>query len=235
MSVTGLRRELPRFLRHLDRAARKADAEWAPPSRWPGLCVAPSVSRCEQIVYITKGNGLLGVPLDDDQLTGHATILLRYGCVMRELGKRVLAESRSIGVPTYFIGDLDPQDLTTYLTLACSDRDGFALVKYLGVDAGWQQLCHRYATERCRTMHAGLPTIEMGEFEREHLDGLLRLPFDWESLVGPEALKLLRSGYKLEIEGASNPAFYRRGFSKELRRHLFGRRSTQRAKPAPSA
>src|SRR5260370_1683126 len=106
VNLRELRRKVPKLLGHLDRAARVADAEWIPASRWPGLCVAPSDTRCEQIVYITKSNGVMGVALDDDRVTGHTTILFRYGCVTPAIAKRVFAHSRLPALPSDFVGDL---------------------------------------------------------------------------------------------------------------------------------
>jgi hypothetical protein len=133
----------------------------------------------------------------------------------------VLTESRLAGVPIDFIGDLDPLDLTAFLLLSTSEHHSASVVRYFGIDDRWLALCRRYATGRGSSGATGLPTIEMHEFEKNHLARLIDLPIDWERLVGAEAMALLQSGHKLELEGATNPDFYRSGFSKRVARHLF--------------
>ena len=67
----------------------------------------------------------------------------------------------------------------------------------------------------------------MPAIEREHLELVVGLLPDLEALVGSRCLELLTSGYKLELEGASNPALYQRGFAAELCRRVMGRRRLQ--------
>jgi hypothetical protein len=55
---------------------------------------------------------------------------------------------------------------------------------------------------------------------------------DLERLVGPESCFTLRSGYKVEIEGAMNPAFYRPSHGHWIFRH-FGSLARARAAARP--
>ena len=90
---------------------------------------------------------------------------------------------------------------------------------YAGVDGAW--------LDRCREDLAaskGLPLertcIAMDAVERIGLTQLGQLAVDWPQIVGPQAWSLLQSGFKLELEGASNPHLYSSSFQNELRRHL---------------
>jgi hypothetical protein len=58
----------------------------------------------------------------------------------------------------------------------------------------------------------------MGTFERRHWSRLEALDVPWEDIIGPRSTALLRSGQKMELEGASNPAFYRDAFLPRVRR-----------------
>jgi hypothetical protein len=137
MTIARLRSELPTVLMRLERMALRQNAEWAAAARWPALSFVPSAKKCRQILYLTKCNGLIGIRLDADRLTSRATIFTRYGLVTPVFAKRVFAEARASAVPVDFVGDLDPHDLTVYLTLACAERGGFARVRYLGVADQW--------------------------------------------------------------------------------------------------
>jgi len=46
----------------------------------------------------------------------------------------------------------------------------------------------------------------------------------WDSIVGREAMMVLRSGHSIPIEHASNPEHYAPGFMEKLSRHVYGAR-----------
>jgi hypothetical protein len=133
-------------------------------------------------------------------------------------------------VPVNFIGDLDPFDLTLFAAHRCQDADLrkprkiIWPITYKGIDDRWLELCDRNFRPGWTLKKV---CIKMRPVEREHFAIVERAlgKSDLESLVGPRCLAILRSGAKLELEGASNPVFYRRGFSRSLRDYLVGARS----------
>ena len=79
--------------------------------------------------------------------------------------------------PIFFVGDLDPLDLTIFAALLSGGADlrpspGTVPIRYLG--------------------------------EREHLVVVKRVLPTLDQLIGPECLALLESGRKLELEGAGH-------------------------------
>jgi len=162
--------------------------------------------------------------------------MVRYGLPTRayfELIKLVADRARR---PLGFVGDLDPFDLTTFLALRSGDPDlrrpaHRALeLSYRGIDDRWLELCERHLLPRWK---GALPLIKMSSLEQEHAELIIRLAPWLLELTGPRCAGLLRSGMKLELEGASNPAFYGNGFPKRLLAHLL-LRSRQDPEKHPS-
>ena len=156
----------------------------------------------------------------------HLFAMVRYGLPTRayfDLIKSLVARSRR---PLGFVGDLDPFDLTTFLALRSGDSDlrrpahrALALT-YRGIDDRWLELCERHLLPRWK---GALPLIKMSPLEQEHAELLIRLAPWLLELTGPRCAELLRSGMKLELEGACNPTFYGAGFPKRLLLHLMRR------------
>ncbi len=131
--------------------------------------------------------------------------------------------------PVAFVGDLDPHDLTMYWFLRAGGEAGASSqepafdVQYLGVDSRWLAFCRAHLVGRAD----GTPgvedrvTIMLGAFERRLL-AWLSARMELGALLGDYALGLLLGGRKLELEGATNPAFYDAAFAEALRRSLFG-------------
>jgi hypothetical protein len=134
----------------------------------------------------------------------------------------VAFEAKRRGVGVTFVGDLDPLDMTAYLSLAIRLRDEGVEVRYAGVNDQWLDACTRFLLDASRSLQQAAVTIQMSTFEREHLRLIERLAVDWKQIIGPNALELLRFGLKLELEGATNPQFYRPGFSVAIENLLFG-------------
>lgn len=132
-----------------------------------------------------------------------------------------------VGGCIHFIGDLDPMDLMVFAALRSADPSLRAVnrqrieICYAGINDDWLELCRR-RTRRGLARDPG--AIVMPAIEREHLEIVDELLSDLEALIGSRCLELLTSGYKLELEGASNPALYQRGFAADLRRHVMGGR-----------
>ena len=220
MNISAIRRSMPALLRNLRAAASKRELEWESDTRGPPLCISP-VARGSQVLYMTKSASIFGATMDDERLVGRTTIISRYGPISRPVAERVWAEALDRRLPVRFVGDLDPHDLTVFLTLACAQPRGCSLVHYIGIDHSWVSLCCQYATDGVRARPCGLPVLKMDSHEREHLRWLMDVPLDWSSVVGPMGVELLQSGYKLELEGATGAAFYRPAFYKKLATHVF--------------
>ena len=119
----------------------------------------------------------------------------------------------------------DPLDLTVFLVLASRLKPFGVRVRHLGVGGAWIERCRRNAKRQ-----QALPTIALSRFEGEHFALLRKMPVEWDVVLGREALAMLDSGAKLELEGATNPVFYSPPFTRELEREVFGAASARRAR-----
>ena len=110
---------------------------------------------------------------------------------------QVAARTLPRRVPIVFVSDLDPPSIVKYVQL----HRGAAFrsrLRFGGVNSRWLQ-----------AIHATLPRVRIPLALRERrllskLDAALSL----ERLVGFEAAALLRSGFKVELEGATHPGLY---------------------------
>jgi hypothetical protein len=212
-------RALGRLLEGIARLAAEDD-DWSPEGSWPGLQIVLSSNPTGRVLFLTKLSGLLGVDLD--KLTSRVSILTRYGvlsrayvqCIARACPRRQIE----------FIGDLDPLDLTAYLSLAVRLRAFGKRICYSGVDDSWIERCRRHALKP-----GYLPVIPMTNFEKKQFALLKTVGVVWEEIVGVQGLELLNRGVKLELEGATNPAFYSPKFTAELESAVF---AAERARPS---
>jgi hypothetical protein len=196
------------------------------PGPWPlELHAAPKkASRC---FFFTK-NYLLRLWLRAELLPENTDALVSYGVPSARVCDVVREHARRVGRPMQFIGDLDPLDLAAYVALGAGGaplrraRRRSVPVEYAGIDDRWLDACERYV----RRSPVASYTIRLSMRERDQLAALQRAGLDLDSTVGPKCASLLRAGYKLEIEGATNPAIFQPGLHRELRGLLLrGRRS----------
>jgi hypothetical protein len=114
--------------------------------------------------------------------------------------------------PAVFVGDLDPHHLVQFVeTRRLMATRGLAIA-FGGVSDAWWPPMERgirgnFTVERLR--------IRLDRGERVLL-GRIERALDLDDLVGPRAAALLRSGYKIEIEAATNPRIYARGHGLRL-------------------
>jgi hypothetical protein len=214
------RKQLERLINGLSKVARQGD-EWLPPTRWPALQVVPARRSPSRVLYLTKMDALLGIDLEKIANERDAiAVLFRYGLPGPEHAACVLRECERHEVS--FVGDLDPLDLTVFLSLASYLGPKGIQVRFLGVNSEWISLCRRHLKAR-NAWQQGLPVIAMSVFEKEHYARLKDLPVPWVALLGQEAIELLNCGHKLELEGATNPALYATRHKLELKKLVFGK------------
>jgi hypothetical protein len=180
--------------------------------------IAP-LSSCRKALFLAK-RGWLDVGLRLDQEIPHdVAVLSRHGPLSEPQKRLVEQVIEQLAAPLFFVGDLDPTDLTTYATLISGNREGSKLSKarYLGVGDEWIKLCESDSPK----IPLSVCCIPLDAGERSALDRLTGLAIDWRKVVGKRGMKLLASGMKLELEGASNPAIYTPEFRQKLVSLLF--------------
>jgi hypothetical protein len=121
-------------------------------------------------------------------------------------GSRLLNKILPPGVPVAFVGDLDPPSIIQYV--ATRDRLLPTLRSRLffgGVDSTWLDDVESALKPE---FTFGGTCIALSRAEKRLLRRL-EDSIDVNSLVGSRAAAMLRSGVKLEIEGATNPRLFR--------------------------
>jgi hypothetical protein len=198
----------------MERLDRDDGDDWGHDARAP-LVIWPATRRTRRTLFITKWGGLLGSvrgKVPDD-----VTIVTRFGIVSKPYADRVARECPSKRL--HFVGDLDPLDLAVFVSLSSLLQPFGIAVQWLGVGGAWIDLCREHLAGRWTL---DLVSIRMSAFETKQLALLEALPVDWSRILGDEAVALLRGGSKLELEGATNPAFYAKAMEVEIERLLFG-------------
>lgn len=211
---------LARFRRMATRSRYEESLE---PAWWNPFSVYLGKSKPRRLLFFTKD---ILCRSWWQPLPGDVVALVHYGIPTALHFQMVEGWLARMGGPIHFVGDLDPMDLTVFAALRAGDpllrapRRRRLPVRYAGIDEGWLELCRRWMR---RGLARDTGTIAMPPLEREHLQLVRGLLPDIEALIGSRGVELLESGYKLELEGASNPALYRRSFTAELRRYVLGR------------
>ena len=132
--------------------------------------------------------------------------------LVNALRRYSMTSRRIVGI----VGDLDPHALCQFLALSYANPVGVPVIsdaQWLGVDEAWLALLRRYSDD-WRTAVIKMSPEEY-RFYRALADEV-----NLVDIVGPDAAALLDSGFKIEIEGACNPAMYREGFAGALVEHL---------------
>jgi hypothetical protein len=121
---------------------------------------------------------------------------------------------------TVFVGDMDPFGLVQYVEArrVLHEANGPRLV-YGGIDDVWLAAMERALKRGYRLDHICIPLMKHEKTLLERLDRAL----DLELIVGPRAVALLRSGFKIELEGATNPHFYADQHGRWIFEHLRAR------------
>jgi hypothetical protein len=188
-----------------------------PPGVWPPLEFYVSTARPRHVFLFTKV-WLPRLWLRSDHYPAKVDAIVHYGMPSRRQCDVLRAHADATGMALRFVGDLDPLDLAVFRSIQAGGAPprGRAAPKvpvaYAGIDDEWLAICERRLGGR------PLATVcfRQDATERKLLAQLVRGGVDLDALVGPRCAALLRSGLKLEIEGASNGAIYGRDVMREL-------------------
>jgi hypothetical protein len=217
-----------RWTRFRARASRPPIADQYEPLRaetWSPIQVYVPQGPPRALLFFTKPF-LYRLWMEQGEVPPHLFAIIRYGIPTLAYWKLIKDTATRLRLPLCFVGDLDPLDLTAFVALRCGDPDLKAPhrralpITFGGIDDRWLELCERGLLPARK---GALPLIRMSEIEQEHRDVLFSLAPWLEEQIGPRCAELLRSGLKLELEGASNPDLYRQGFTRTLLKHLLKR------------
>ena len=108
-------------------------------------------------------------------------------------------------VATAFVGDLDPFAIVQYVETrrALSSPKGPPFL-YGGINDAWLEAIRRSLKPQARFERI---RIALSQSEKTLLAQIDRA-LDLERLVGRRSSEILRGGYKIELEGATNPRLY---------------------------
>lgn len=197
--------QLLRFVRSLDKDS--GEYESLMPSTWPPLQLVEGSEAPSKCIYVTKLS-LFTRWGSQDLLPPDWIVLCRYGLPTPRYQSRI--QRLRQGLPILFVGDLDPLDLHVFfsmkrgdLSLRGSERSWLI---FAGINDSWLDLCDRNLKPG-RKLESML--IPMSELEKAHFDLLFNAVPGLPGLIGERSFELLRTGWKLELEGATNAAHYR--------------------------
>jgi hypothetical protein len=141
----------------------------------------------------------------------------------------LLALSRS-SPAAVFVGDLDPYGVVQYVeTRRMLQRANGPILLYGGVDDAWLEAIEHRLIRGRRLEQIQVP---LSRPETTLLTKVERA-IDLEELVGRRCLAVLRTGYKIELEGATNPALYGPSHRRWVFRYLRSRIANWRATALP--
>src|SRR4051812_43254009 len=197
-----LRRTAARVWSGFQRSFRSADT--SPDCLEPGLSPAElwiGADSPRRIVYLTK----LAIHRRVVEMFRPMAPIVIYGyggLPSTAFCQNLRATWQFFRIPVFFLGDLDPGDLTVLLALARgnsqlrSGRRGVTM-SYLGV--GDRLLdCFRRRLSAARFKAA---VLDMGQDELRHYRLLREVFVGMEEVIGPESVRFLDRGKKIEIEG----------------------------------
>ncbi len=127
------------------------------------------------------------------------------------------------GARAVFVGDLDPYALVQYIeTRRLLARTAGCALLYGGVDDSWL-----VAMDRNSSRPSGVDVRIPLSRDELALLRLLEQSVDVGGIVGPRALSVLESGFKVELEGATNPSLYSARHGRWMLRRLRSLTTTQ--------
>jgi len=212
---------LAALVRRIDRLAGDGDEWERRPVTRPLAYLAPT-RHCKGVVYTTKFAPVMDALTADG--SSRLAIFGRYGLFDRAYAGCVAHVAKRAGRVVCFLGDLDPLDLTVFLTLREALASEKVAVRYCGVGDRWLEMCATVGRSSDGPAEIRMP---LSDFEASHMRVLDTSGVDWDGVVGDQAMRLLRAGYKIELEGAVNSEIYGDGLRNsaiQLIRRLGNRR-----------
>jgi len=198
-------REVGRVFRVLSAIDVADEDDWEhPPAQERSVSVVIKVPTPRTAVFLTK------CPFQPAAQTlvrplGRSAIMWRWGVPLPEHMHVVASVVRGLGLRQVgFLGDLDPLDLLAFVATRTYLKSHRISAKYLGVDSSML----KNVAPHWR--------IKMSSNDHRRWTLLLRSVPECAAWIGPEAVELLHSGYKLELEGAVNPSGREPKFAKSL-------------------
>lgn len=188
----------------------------SPAQLWLGI------ERPRRILYVTK----LAVFRWMAELIEPTDPLVLYACgglPSAAVCQHLRATQAFFHVPAFFLGDLDPGDLTVLLALTRGNprlragQPGASLC-YSGVGDRLLAFFRRWLS----AAQFRAAVIEMTSDEQDHLQLVRQIFLNLEQVIGRESMGLLARGKKIEVEGLlrwARPGSKRRA---ELRSFLLG-------------
>lgn len=200
--------------RRLDLALRRFSSRHDSPVElraWPGRTKIAIVCTKESLVRQWDHEGWLP----------RGVLLVTFRPIQPAGGLRpALAALEAVTNRAVFIGDLDPVDLASFVTLESAAPSGLRVV-YGGMDDEWLE---RERASRVTT--DATPYIKMPKTEQRLWRALLDVHPTLERTIGSNSRELLDRGLKMEIEGACNLRWHGRAMCRfALRRVLAGHAS----------
>ena len=187
----------------------------------PPLQFFASGASSTRVLYTTKHCALSWLNLELPRARRNLSMFVRSGAFVTPAHASLIAcEARRQNSDVFFIGDLDPWDLTVFLTLVTELRQYSIPVHYLGVGEQWIESCN---ATRARSWRAIDVTIKFSRFEARLFSKLKALAVPWDRIIEHSGLRILEDGAKLEIEGAINPAIYTKAHQHAIRSLVIGR------------
>jgi hypothetical protein len=217
-----------------------AEADWidplAPDEWMRTFSFTASVATPRTLLYFTKSQPLSWLVTDwKEALPAKVEVIVHWGLVVDHQADRVRREASRCGRRIRFLGDLDPQDLATYLSLAFGGhrmrpRKSAVPIVYAGINDAWLGAAES-ATKIQPQSFLDTGSIEMTDAEKRYLRVVEQLAPQLETWVGPRCAALLRSGRKIEMEAVLNPEIFRLGYIALLRKLLTGEDERPRYPP----
>jgi hypothetical protein len=194
------------------------------------------VAKPTSLLYFTKGTPAYMVGTRwAAALAKNTAILIRPGVATATYATLVRREALRARCHVRFIGDLDPEDLAIFLSLAYGDyrlrpraRSAVPII-HAGINDAWLDAAEAAMSSRHRPL-GSFPeciAIDMNEAEQHFLRILENVGPPLEKWVGPRCARLLRGGLKIELEGVLNPELYRDSYVHALGHLLMDRRRSR--------
>ena len=178
------------------------DDDWERESARQSAAVRPWPDAPKGVLYGTKAS-LLWRMLPE-LAPGFSTYTM-YGPPPPWLAALVAADPAS-KEDVIFVGDLDPLDLLSLATLMDRAKLDPERVYFAGPVDPW--------IDALTVEHKKIISIEMSDFEVRLWEKVRDLDIDWDLFLGENAVAILESGHKIELDGAMNPEIYGEAFTR---------------------